>query len=98
MERPHRIVDRLADSFADGLKSVGGTVAKALDEPCKAVGGPEGIHRIPDRILNQAIEAAKTMGEGIAKALDHPVEQFHFPPEAPKLPKLPEAPKPPEFR
>ena len=97
-ERPHQVVDRLLGSFAEGLKSVGANVSKALDEPSKAVSGPEPIHHIPDRILTQAVEAAKTAGEGVEKALSHPVEVAKFPPELPKLPKLPEAPKPPEFK
>ncbi|MBU1349305.1 hypothetical protein KJ781_04530 [Patescibacteria group bacterium] len=97
-DRPHRVVDRILDSFAEGLKSVGANVSKALDEPSKAVSGPEPIHHIPDRILTQAVEAAKTAGEGIGKALDHPQEVAKFPPELPALPKLPEPPRPPEFK
>ncbi len=95
---PHRVIDELLDSFAEGLKSVGANVSKALDTPAEAVSGPEPIHHIPDRILTQAVEAAKTAGEGIGKGLDHSVEQFKFPPELPTLPKLPEAPKAPSFR
>ena len=97
-DRPHRVIDSILDGFAEGLKSIGGNVSKALDEPAKAVSGPEPIHHIPDRILTQAVEAAKVAGEGIGKGLDQPIEQFKFPPELPNLPKLPEAPKAPSFR
>jgi len=86
---PHRVIDRLLDSFWKGAKDVGETISKALDEPPKAVEGPEGIHRVIDRALDGAVNAVKACGEGIARALDHPVEQFGLPPELPEAPRVP---------
>jgi len=94
-EAPHRVIDRLLDSALDALKGFGEGIASALDEPPKAVEGPEGIHRIVDRVLDGIVEGVKTHGEGIARALDHPVEQFGVPPE---LPEVPRPPRPPRFR
>lgn len=100
---PHRVVDSILDSAADGVKSLvsgvsgaltglGEGIQTGLDQPWKAVGGPEQPLRIVDRILdgslhagvnavNQgAIETLKMEGESVQAGLDHPVEQFGIPP------------------
>jgi len=105
---PHRIVDGVLDGLAEGAKGLASTVANglkqageavqsALDQPPKALGGPESVARIPDRILdgqvdavvqavNQgAIGALQVAGEGIQRGLDQPVEQFGIPPAFEKM-------------
>ena len=89
MPVPHRIVDELLDDFSNAVIAVGETIAKALDKPPEAVGGPEAVHRIVDPVLDHVNTARMELGEGLSKALDHPVEQFGVPPELPETPKIP---------
>jgi len=95
---PHRVVDEILDGLVEGGKSVGETIADALDKPPEAVNGPEGIHRVGDEALDGILSALETGGEGVADALDQPVEEFGVPPKGPEAPELPEAPEPPKFR
>jgi len=95
---PHRVIDEALDGLVEGGKSLGETIARALDRPPEAVDGPRGIHRVGDEFLDGLLSALKTEGEGIANALDEPVETFGVPPRGPEAPKLPEAPRPPRFR
>jgi len=95
---PHRIVDEVLDGLVEGGRSVGETIARALDKPPEAVDGPRGIHRVGDEFLDGVLSALETEGEGIADALDEPVEIFGVPPKGPEAPELPEAPEPPRFR
>jgi len=89
MPVPHRIVDAILDDLGDAAAMVGETIAKGLDKPPEAVGGPEAVHRIVDRVFDGLNAARKGFGEGLAKGLDHPVEQFGIPPDAPEAPKIP---------
>ena len=101
---PHRVVDGILDSAVDGAKSLvsgitgaltglGEGLQSGLDQPWKAVGGPDQPLRIVDRLLdgalhatvnavNQgALETLKIEGESVQHGLDHPVENFGIPPE-----------------
>ena len=100
---PHRVVDNILDSAVDGVKSLvsgvsgaltglGEGIQSGLDQPWKAVGGPEQPLRIVDRLFDGGIQASvnavnqggletlKMGGEAVQKAMDHPVEQFGIPP------------------
>ena len=65
---PHRVVDSLLDSAADGAKSLvsgvtgalgnlGEGLQSGLDKPFKAMGGPDQPLRIVDRLLDGALNA-----------------------------------------
>ena len=65
---PHRVVDSILDSAADGAKSLvsgvtsaleglGEGVQKGLDTPWKAMGGPDQPLRIVDRLFDGALHA-----------------------------------------
>lgn len=100
---PHRVVDGILDSAANGVKSLvsgvsgaltglGEGIQSGLDQPWKAVGGPEQPLRIVDRLLDGGIQATvnavnqggletlKLSGEAVQSAMDHPVENFGIPP------------------
>jgi phage-related protein len=100
---PHRVVDSVLDSAANGAKSMvsgltgalsglGEGIQSGLDQPWKAVGGPDQPLRIVDRLLDGAlnatinavnqggIETLRIGGKSVQTALDHPVENFGIPP------------------
>ena len=100
---PHRIVDSILDAAADGAKSLvsgvtgaltglGEGIQSGLDQPWKAVGGPDQPLRIVDRVLDGALQATvnavnqggleslKMAGESVQHGLDQPVETFGIPP------------------
>lgn len=65
---PHRVVDDILDSVANGAKGMvsglsgalmtaGEGIQSGLDAPWKSVGGPEQPLRIADRLLDGAIRA-----------------------------------------
>lgn len=66
---PHRMVDGILDSVADGAKglvagatgaltSAGEGVQRGLDMPWQSIGGPEQPLRIVDRLLDGGLRAA----------------------------------------
>ena len=100
---PHRVVDSILDAAADGAKSLvsgvtgaltglGEGIQSGLDQPWKAVGGPDQPLRIVDRVLDGALQATvnavnqggletlKMAGESVQHGLDHPVDNFGIPP------------------
>jgi len=100
---PHRVVDQVLDGLiggaqgvvsgiGGGLSGAGEMVQRGLDQPWKAMNGPEQPLRAVDRLLDGTIQAAtqainqgilgswKAEGEAIQSALDHPSQQVGIPP------------------
>jgi len=70
-EPPHRVVDSILNAIAEGLKSAGEGLQKAIDTGPLAEKGP---HRGVDAIIDGAIGAVQGFAEGFMKALDKPLE------------------------
>jgi len=68
---PHRVVDDFLDGLVEGAKSLGETIASALDKGPLAT---KGVHRAIDRALDGWWSGLREYGEGLSKMLDHPAE------------------------
>ena len=78
---PHRIVDSVLDSVANGAKglvtglsgavmSAGEGIQSGLDQPWKSVGGPEQPLRVVDRLLDGAIHAGvNAVNQGVIETV-----------------------------
>ena len=78
--------------ISGALTGLGEGLQSGLDQPWKAIGGPEQPLRVVDRLLDGAIHAGvnavnqggietlKMGGEAAQMGLDHPVENFGIPP------------------
>jgi len=70
-EAPHRVIDKILDSFLEIPKNVSESISLALD---KGPLGNKGPHRAIDAVVKSIASSVQSLGEGIASALDKPLE------------------------
>ena len=82
---PHGIVANLLEDVAGGAKSVGATVAGALDT-VPGIVGVRGPHNIGAALLDGTVDSWLAFGRGVKKALDQPLDDLGIPLGGMRLP------------